>query len=87
MEDIQIHTTVFNCIRLPSTRDFAALEFHVLRCFCNEVLDQHDDDDLSTDTMEIMMMMMLMEVMTMKQKSLSDIRVVVPGKSQWNAAG
>ena len=50
------------------------------------VLDQHDDDDLSTDTMEIMMMM-LMEVMTMKQKSLSDIRVVVPGKSQWNAAG
>ena len=49
------------------------------------VLDQHDDDDLSTDTMEIMMMMLMEEMM--KQKSLSDIRVVVPGKSQWNAAG
>ena len=56
------------------------------------VLDQHYDDDLSTDTMEIMMLMevmimMLMKVTMMKKTSLSDIRVVVPGKSQWNAAG
>ena len=85
MEDVQIHTTVFNCIRLLSTRDFAVSEFNVLRCYCNVVLDQHDDDDLSTDTMEVMMMMLMEEMM--KQKSLSDIRVVVPGKSQWNAAG